>query len=153
MSKHFILIFLHIASVAVWVGGMFFAYVCLRPVAAVQMDPAARLRLWQAVFARFFPAVTAAVFLILGSGLGMMAIVGFANAPRNWHWMMTSGIVMMLIFGHVYGAGYGRLKRAVAAEDWQAGGAALASIRRLVGINLVLGFVTIAIATLGGIFA
>ena len=34
--------FLHLASVIVWVGGMFFAYVCLRPVAASQLAPTHR---------------------------------------------------------------------------------------------------------------
>ena len=54
---HPILLFLHLTGVAVWVGGMFFAWVCLRPVAAVQLQPPARLSLWLAVFARFFPWV------------------------------------------------------------------------------------------------
>jgi uncharacterized membrane protein len=41
------------------------------------------------------------------------------------------------------------LRRAVAAEDWKAGGAALNQIRVLVGINLALGLLNIAVATLG----
>jgi uncharacterized membrane protein len=82
----------------------------------------------------------------------MMARVGFADAPKGWHWMMTSGIVMMLIFGHIYGAGWRRLGRAIAASDWVAGGVAMHSIRRLVGINLLLGILTIAFATIGSPF-
>jgi len=39
--------------------------------------------------------------------------------------------------------------RAVAAQEWKAGGAAMATIRKLVGINLILGLVTIVIGTLG----
>lgn len=149
MSLHILLVFLHILAVVVWVGGMFFAHCCLRP-AAARLDPSLRLPLLHTVLGRFFRYVAIAVVVILVSGMAMMVHVGFANAPRGWHWMMTSGIVMMLIFGHIYGAGYRRLGRAVAAADWAAGGGAMNGIRRLVGINLLLGILTIAFATFGG---
>ncbi|MFZ5511505.1 MAG: CopD family protein [Pseudomonadota bacterium] len=144
-----LLLFLHLASVVLWVGGMFFAYMCLRPVAAQQLQPPQRLPLWAAVFARFFPWVWLAVSLILASGLAMLLQAGFAVAPLNWHAMMTIGIVMMLIFAYVFFVPYGRLRQAVQAQDWQRAGAALNQIRRLVGINLILGFTTVAVATLG----
>lgn len=149
MSLHILLLFLHILAVVVWVGGMFFAHCCLRPAAAA-LEPAVRLPLLHAVLGRFFRYVLLAVVVLLVSGLVMMLHVGFANAPRGWHWMMTSGLVMMLIFGHIYGAGYRRLGRAVAAADWAAGGAAMNGIRRLVGINLLLGILTVAFAIFGG---
>ena len=141
--------FLHLASVAIWVGGMFFAYVCLRPTAVEVLDAPPRLRLWRGVFARFFVWVWAAVIAIPLSGLAMIAHTGFAAAPLNWHLMLTSGSVMIAIYLYVYLVPYAALQRAVDAEDWKAGGAALGRIRQLVGLNLVLGFVTIAIATLG----
>lgn len=145
-----ILVFLHLLSVTVWVGGMFFAYMCLRPVAAQVLEPPLRLRLWDGTFARFFPWVWAAVALILGSGLYMIMLLGgFAAAPLYVHAMFAVGLVMMLVFLRVYFAPYQRLRRAVAAGDWKAGGAALGQIRRLVGINLLLGAITIMIATLG----
>jgi len=37
----------------------------------------------------------------------------------------------------------------VAAQEWKAGGAALARIRMLVGVNLVLGLANVAVAVLG----
>jgi uncharacterized membrane protein len=55
----------------------------------------------------------------------------------------------MMLFAHVFFAPFKRLKRAVAAQDWQAGGAALGQIRMLVGINLSLGLVTIVVGALG----
>lgn len=140
---------LHVVSVAVWVGGMHFAHQCLRPVAAQQLDPPQRLPLWAGVFARFFPWVWVAVVLILLSGLAMILQVGFRLAPLSWHLMMTSGIAMMFIFAYVFFAPYRRLQRGVADKAWKEAGVALNQIRRLVGINLVLGYVTIAIATLG----
>ncbi len=149
MSHSPLLLFLHVAAVTVWVGGMFFAYVCLRPVAAVQLEPPARLRLWRAVLGRFFPLVWGAIALIFGSGLGMMLAVGMKAAPVHWHLMFGVGLIMMMIFMHVFFAPYKRLLRAVDASDWPAGGAALAQIRKLVGLNTLLGFGTLALATLG----
>ncbi|HHI76156.1 MAG TPA: hypothetical protein ENJ94_03175 [Gammaproteobacteria bacterium] len=141
---------LHLLSVVIWVGGMFFAYMVLRPVAAGQLEPPARLRLWVGVFGRFFPWVWVCVALILGTGLWMMfGTFGGFQAPLYIHVMFGLGIVMMLIFMHVFFAPYGRLKRAVAAEDWPAGGKALGQIRMLVGTNTLIGLANIAIAAGG----
>ena len=139
--------FLHILGFTVWVGGMFFAYMALRPVAALQLEPAQRLPLWAGVFARFFPWVWLTVALILASGLYMIAQMG--KPPAYVTAMMILGVIMMLIFAHIFFASYKRLQRAVAAQDWKAGGAALGQIRKLIGINLILGLVTIAIGALG----
>jgi uncharacterized membrane protein len=153
MSAFPLLLMLHVASAAVWVGGMFFAYQCLRPVAAQQLAPPERLRLWQGVLARFFAWVWLAVVLIPVSGIATLAAIGMRNAPLHWHLMLLTGTVMIAIFLLVYFVPYRALARAVAAGDWASGGAALARIRRLVGINLLLGLLTIAIATAGRILA
>jgi uncharacterized membrane protein len=142
-------LFLHVASVVVWVGGMFFAYVCLRPVAAAQLEAPQRLALWAGVFGRFFPLVGVAIAFILGSGLAMLLPVGMRAAPIHWHLMLGLGLLMMAIFGHVFFGPYRRLCAGVVAQDWKAAGAALNSIRQLVGVNLLLGALTIALATLG----
>jgi uncharacterized membrane protein len=142
--------FLHILGITVWVGGMFFAYMALRPIAASALQPPQRLQLWVGVFRKFFFWVWLSVLLILASGLYMMALIG--KPPVYVMVMATLGIVMMLIFAHVFFAGYKRLKRAVAAADWPAGGAALGQIRMLVGVNLILGLVTIATGALGPLF-
>jgi uncharacterized membrane protein len=63
--------------------------------------------------------------------------------------MMALGILMMLLFGHLYFAPNRRLQAAVAAGDWAGAGRNLDSIRRLVQINLVLGLVTVAIGASG----
>jgi uncharacterized membrane protein len=141
--------FFHLTGVVLWVGGMFFAWMCLRPVAAAQLEPPARLKLWAGVFARFFSWVWASVALVLLSGLWTLLQVGFKNAPLHWHLMLTLGLLMGGIFVYVVMLPYAALKAAVAAQNWPAGGQALGRIRRLVGINLLLGTVTIAVATLG----
>jgi uncharacterized membrane protein len=150
---HPIFLFLHLAGVVIWVGGMFFAWVCLRPVAAAQLQPPVRLSLWAAVFARFFPWVWGAVAAIISSGLATLLFVGMKHAPLHWHLMLLLGLVMIAIFVFVYLDPYQKLKTAVAVQDWPVGGAALGRIRHLIGVNLILGFVTIAVASLGRLVA
>jgi uncharacterized membrane protein len=142
-------LFLHLLSVVIWVGGMFLAYVAVRPAATEVLEPPQRLRLWSAIFTRFFPWVWAAVILILGSGFVMMGELSVV--PRYVIVMAAIGVIMSMIFLHIFFAPFARLKRAVAAQDWKAGGSALNQIRMLVGTNLVLGTVNIAVAVLGRI--
>ena len=68
--------------------------------------------------------------------------------PLSWTIMATLGIVMIAIFGHIRFALYKRLSQAVAASNWKAGGAAMASIRTWVGINLVIGVLIMAVTLL-----
>lgn len=142
---------LHILCAVVWVGGMFFAYMALRPVAATLLEPPLRLPLWARTFARFFPWVWGAIIVLPATGYWIIASVfeGFANAGWHVHAMQALGWGMILIFLHVYFAPYRRLCRAVAAADWATAGKQLGQIRRLVGINLILGLSTIIIATGG----
>lgn len=144
-------VLLHVIAVVIWVGGMFFAHQVLRPVAAGQLEPPVRLTLWVGVFGRFFPWVWVAVATILATGLWMIfaAFGGMAAVGLYVHAMFGLGLVMMLIFFHVFFAPYARLRRAVAAQDWPAGAKALAQIRLLVGINTVIGLLTIAIGSAG----
>lgn len=144
-------VLLHVVAVVIWVGGMFFAHRVLRPVAASQLEPPVRLTLWVGVFGNFFPWVWTSIVAVLATGFWMIFAVfgGMGGVGFYVHAMLGLGIVMMLIFFHVFFAPYGRLKRAVAAQDWPAGAKALAQIRMLVGINTVIGFVTIAIGAGG----
>ena len=142
-----IALFLHVISDVVWIGGMFLAYVAVRPAAVEVLEPPQRLRLWTGIFRRFFPWVWAAVVLILATGFMMMGQM--AKVPLYVIVMTAIGVVMSAIFMHIYFAPFARLKRAVAAEDWKAGGAALGQIRMLVGTNLALGLINIAVAMLG----
>ncbi|WP_300271744.1 CopD family protein [Halomonas sp.] len=142
---------LHVLAAILWVGGMFFAWMVLRPVAASQLAPPERLTLWHGVLERFFPWVWAAVAVLLGSGLWMLFAVfgGMAGARWHIHLMLALGLAMMAIYLHLWFAPWQRLRRAVAAEAWPEGGRQLATIRRLVGINLLLGLLTSAIAAGG----
>lgn len=139
--------FLHVIGFTVWVGGMFFAYMALRPAAAERLEPPQRLSLWEGVFKKFFPWVWLCVALILVSGLYMMTLIG--KPPMYVNVMFLLGIIMMLLFAHLFFAPFKRLKRAVAAQDWKAGGATLGQIRMIVGINLSLGLITVVVGMLG----
>ncbi len=141
---------LHIFAVVIWIGGMFFAYMVLRPSAVEVLPPPERLRLWDKVFTRFFNWVWLAIFLLLVSGFYMIYLFGgIAHAPRHVHWMLLLGIAMVLIFTYVFFVCYVRLNLLVAAQDWPKAGVVLATIRKLVAVNLSLGLLTIAVAIVG----
>jgi uncharacterized membrane protein len=135
---HQALLLIHITGVIIWVGGMFFAYFCLRPAAAKLLSPAQRLPLWLATLGTFFRAVAVAVVAILASGLAMFLQVGFAGAPIGWYVMASFGIAMAVVYAYVYSVFYPRLSRHCAAGAWPEAGSALNGIRRLVAGNLAL---------------
>ena len=144
-----LLLFVHLLSIVVWVGGMAFAHFCLRP-ALPLLAPPERLRLMHAVLTRFLNWVLAAALLTLASGLGIMFLAARAGAamPWSWHAMVAIGLAMIAVFAFVRLGPYARLARAVAAADWPAGAAALASVRKGVVVNLALGVLVVAIAVL-----
>ena len=142
---------LHLLAIVVWIGGMVFAHFFLRP-AALQLEVAQRIRLMHGALQRFFQAVLVSVVIVLASGLWMIGRVAKQTVqagldfqmPLHWTLMAALGIVMMAIFGHIRFALFKRLDRAVQANDWAAGGAALGSIRLWVGVNLAIGVAIIA---------
>src|SRR3990167_5321602 len=75
---------LHILSAVVWVGGMFFAWMALRPVAASLLEQPLRLPLWSKTFARFFPWVWTAVILLPASGYWMIFEVFEEIGRASW---------------------------------------------------------------------
>jgi uncharacterized membrane protein len=141
---------LHLLGVVIWVGGMFFAYMALRPAASRLLEPPQRLPLWAATLGRFFNWVWLCVVLVLGSGFYMLSVMGdLGKVPVGIHAMLYVGIVMTLIFGYVFAVMFSALKRAIASGNWKEGGAALNQIRIAVAINLSLGLLNIVIATAG----
>ncbi len=154
MSLHNIAISLHILSAVLWVGGMFFAHQVLRPVAAQQFEPPQRLKLWAQVFGRFFPWVWVCIVLLPASGywLTFKLFGGMGTVGLHIHIMQGLGWLMILLFMHLYFAPYRRLKEAVITEQWPEAAKRLNQIRQIVGINLLLGILVIAVAA-GGRFA
>ena len=141
---------LHVLSIVIWVGGMFFAYMILRPVAASELEPPVRLNLWRHVFSRFFPWVWASIVIVPLSGIYLtMPFGGFGTAPMYIHIMTGLGVIMIMIFLHVFFAPFKRIKRALDASDIPLAAKQLNQIRTLVGLNTLIGLITTAVATAG----
>ena len=125
---------------------MFFAYMVLRP-SAGPLEPAARFALWHRVFSRFFPWVWVCIALLLASGYLMLFLYrgGFAGVNWHVHVMQTTGILMMLLFLHLFFAPWRRFGQAIKADATAEAGKQLAQIRRIVAINLALGILTVIV--------
>ena len=144
------LLFAHVLGVVIWVGGMFVLHFAVRPSAARLQEPSVRLTFLSSTLGRFMSWAALAIVVLLASGLAMILIGGgFKNAHLSVHLMLAVGLVMMLLYLHIRFAPFRRMRAAVMAGDWAVAGANLDVVRKMVVINLVLGFVTIAIATIG----
>lgn len=145
-----ILIAAHILSAVFWVGGMAFAYGILRP-AAGELAPEQRLPLWHRVFSRFLPWVGVAIAALLVSGFWMIfdPFGGFAGLPLYINLMMGTGILMLLLYLHLVFAPWKRFRTAVDGGAWPEAAVQLNKIRVTVGINLILGLITIIIGATG----
>ncbi|BBN64630.1 CopD family protein [Pseudomonas syringae pv. syringae] len=139
---------LHLLAALVWVGGMFFAWMVLRPAVIAALEGPSRLKVWVQVFPRFFAWVWAAVVLLPITGIGMIQLnfTGFETAPRYVQIMMGLYVVMVALFLRIQSLQLPELRRAVEAEQWAEGAAALGNIRSLVGINLIIGLAVVMLA-------
>lgn len=142
---------LHLLSAVIWIGGMFFAYNALRPAAARVLEPPLRLTLWVQVFRRFFVWVWLSILLLLSTGYWMVFnyFGGFAGAGLHIHIMHIAGLIMVLIYLQLFFVPYRRLRQAVIIQDYLQAGEQLNQIRKLVGINIVIGLLIIIVASGG----
>lgn len=140
---------LHLLAAVIWVGGMFFAYVALRPVAASQLEPPMRLALWQGVFNNFFRWVWAIILILPLTGYWMIFAVfqGMANVGIGIHIMQLTGWLMIVIYVYVYFSPFKQLIQNLSDKAIPEAGKQLSRIRQLIAINLSLGILTIIAAT------
>ena len=140
---------LHLLAAALWVGGMFFAYTALRPVAASLLDPPIRLELWQQVFKRFFVWVWVFVLIISLSGyyLIFFRFMDFSNVGVSVHIMQLTGWSMFLIYTYLYFSPYKKFKNYLSEEKLPQAAECLNVIRKGIATNLTLGLITIFIAS------
>ena len=136
----------HVLCAVLWVGGMFFTYVVLRPSLAV-LEPMQRIALHTQVFRRFFLVIWHVMPLILLSGFavlfgfyGGMAFVGW-----NVHVMMLLGLIMSAVFLLIYFGPYARFRR---TTERNTAIACIERIRKMIAVNLVLGIVSVVVALL-----
>jgi uncharacterized membrane protein len=136
---------LHLLCAVVWVGGMFFAYLVLRPSLAAIEAPQ-RMLLHTRVFRRFFLIIWHAMPVIILSGFAMLAIrLDMATAPWQINAMMGLGLLMAAVFLAIFFGPYRQFRR---TTDRNRMAASLDSVRKLIGVNLVLGLVTVVVAGL-----
>ena len=125
-------------------GGIFFAYMALRP-ASMLLDAPLRLALWAATFGRFFPWVWGFIAVLVASGHALMQ-----QAPTHASLLAMAAIgwAMSLLFAYLYFVLFASLKRAVAASDTPAAAQAMTRIRPVMATNLGLGLVASALGAL-----
>ena len=131
---------LHQLATIVWVGGMFFAHVALRPALQDVIHGPERAVLMLAVFQRFFPWVWASIILLWASGGLYFALALHGQAPPHVHLMMGIASLMTLIFIYIFVVPFRKLKAAIDHDNWPWAAAKIVLIRRLILVNLVLGY-------------
>lgn len=146
-----IAIALHMLAAVIWVGGMFFAYMILRPVAGKLLESPIRLTLWSNVFARFFPWVWTTVVMLPLTGYFMIYQTwgGFSDIGLDLKLMHIIGWVMIVIFLFVFFVPFQRMAHAIEEKTFDLAGKQLNLIRRVIGINLILGLTVLVIASAG----
>jgi uncharacterized membrane protein len=141
---------LHALAAIVWVGGMFFAHMILRPV-LMGLTPPERLKVWRGVLPRFFAWIWATILALLASGYFVVfeGYGGFAGSGLHIHIMHATGLAMMALFVLLNLVPFRRFLAAYDAGDLPKAGQAMNAIRLIVTINLILGLVTAAIGSTG----
>jgi uncharacterized membrane protein len=140
---------LHILGIIVWVGGMFFAHMVLRPALNEILEPSQRLPLLLRIFDGFFPWVWGAVIAIIASGFWMLFSQYDENLGFWLGFMSVVGVVMSAIFVFIYAIPYNQMGIALKEDDKPGLLASLNLIRRLILINLCLGILVTVVAILG----
>lgn len=144
---------LHTLAAVVWVGGMFFAHLILRPVLA-QRPPEERLAVWRQVFPRFFVWVWASIAVLLVTGYSTLLLgfkAGFTGGPGHVDVMQLLGLVMMALYTQLFFGPWQGFKRAFAAGDLPKAAEYQGRIRHIVAVNLTLGLISIVVGVAGSL--
>ena len=142
---------LHLIAGIVWLGGMTFMLFALRPAAIASLQPQPRALLMVQVFKRFYAWVLVAIVVLFATGTHLYTTTfraarlatGEGSVPLGWNIMLVFGLVMMLLFGHIYFAGFKKYKRAVKAEQWPDAAAAARLMHTMTLVNFTLGWLAI----------
>ncbi len=142
---------LHVLGAVLWVGGMAFALLALRPALAGLEAPAARLAVQEGALRRFFLIVWHAMpaLLLTGGALMFFWYGGFRGSGWHIHAMFTTGLVMAAVFAALFFGPWRRFRAARRRGDLPAAAADAEKVRRLVTVNFALGLLTVAVAAWG----
>lgn len=144
---------LHTLAAVVWVGGMFFAHLILRPV-LVERQAAERLAVWRGVFPRFFFWVWISIIVLLATGYSTLLLgfkAGFTGGPGHVDIMQLIGLVMIALYFQLFFGPWQGFKRAYAAGDFPKCAEYQVRIRHIVTVNLILGLISIVIGVTGSL--
>ena len=141
----------HLIAGIVWMGGMTFMLFALRPAAMATMEAQARAVLMGEVFKRFYLWVMVAIVVLFTTGTHLYTstfraakmATGAGSMPLGWNVMLVLGLAMMLVFGHIYFAGFKKYKRAVALADWPLAAKAGRLMHTMTLVNFALGWLAI----------
>ncbi|MCU0944509.1 MAG: CopD family protein [Rubritepida sp.] len=141
---------LHVVFAVLWVGGMAFAILALRPALAA-LEPAQRLALMGGMHRRFFLIVWHAMPIVLLTGYWLLFghYGGFRGVGWHVHLMHLTGLLMGAVYVAIFTGPWKQMRAALAARDLPAAAAANERIRQLVTINLGLGLLTVGVAAWG----
>jgi len=143
---------IHTIAALLWVGGIFLIYKVFRPVAIEQLEPPLRLKLFLAIFKKFFPWVWVFIVLLIFSGYWdwFSRLGGFESDALNMKLMHLIGWLMILLFAWLYFVHYMNFKKAVELETFPEAGAILNNkMRPIIVINLYLGLLEAIIGVSG----
>ena len=142
---------LHAVAATLWIGGIFFAFIALRPAAQEVLQPRERLHLWRVAYGKFFRLVWLLITILIATGYYQLffRFAGFANSQPYLHLMHTIGLIMVVIFCYLYFSLYFSLCRLVDTEDISAAADTLKKMRPVMATNLFLGIVITAVGVCG----
>jgi uncharacterized membrane protein len=132
-------------------GGMTFMLFALRPAAVASMEAQPRAVLMGQVWQRFYVWVLVAVVVLFGTGTHLYSstfraarlATGNGSVPLGWNVMLVLGVTMMLVFGHIFFAGFKKYRRAIAAAEWALAAKAGGLIHKMTLLNFTLGWLAI----------
>ena len=142
---------LHLIAGIVWMGGMTFMLFALRPAVILTLEAQPRAMLMGAVWKRFYALVLVAIVGLFATGTHLYTATfraarlasGEGGVPLGWNIMLVLGITMILIFGHIYFAGFKKYKRAVSAAQWPLAAKAAGLMHTMTLVNFTLGWLAI----------
>jgi uncharacterized membrane protein len=141
-------------AAVVWVGGMFFVVMVLRP-ALSSLQPPVALGILRRVMGRFFLWVWVSVVALLITGYGAVfyAYGGFDSVGIPIHIMQDTGLTMAALFVYLWTVPWRGFRRAFDAGDMGKAAKALNPIRLIIDINMSLGLFTAAIGATNGFWS
>ena len=136
---------LHTIGAVLWIGGMAYALIVLRPAIAV-LEPAARMQMHMQSLRRFLRLTWHAMPLVLITGWIMVFTLygGFQNLPWAVNAMQTTGLLMAGVFAYLALGPFKRFRRAI-----RPGPELVGRMRKLMLVNLVLGGLVLVFASIG----